>query len=456
MSETTWDVVIVGAGLSGLSAAHSLRKRNPQLKIIILEGKDRVGGRTVTEDLPAVNGLDRWDLGGQWVSSSQTHVMDLIHELGLEVYPQYTAGKKVQHIGGPRARIQTYSTSIPALSPLVLLDLTQLLWKIDRLCASVSVEDPSRTPNAAELDSMTLQTYLERHAWTQGHEKTSNHNDFMVHSCLIASAVGVVALPLKQLCVVRSAAKINYQPPLPSQREHLTQNMAPGHLIKFIITYGTAFWRKKGFSGEIVAQPSEACPLCVTFDATTPRGSPALVGFIAGLQAYHWSNREAEERREAVVCSLVRYLGPEASSYIHYREKDWATEEFSGGCPVSVMTPGLLSYHHPSLRRPCGRIHWAGTETATQWNGYMSGAIQAGQRAALEVLAELSPSSLTEEELEAVHKALASPRHLQPPPSSTFLRRALLFTVSLAAALLLARPQLCRRLIGWTRCRGWD
>ncbi|XP_067088236.1 amine oxidase [flavin-containing]-like, partial [Osmerus mordax] len=259
-------------------------------------------------------------------------------------------------------------------------------------------------------------------------------------------------------CPPHLAAKINYQPPLPSQREHLTQNMAPGHLIKFIITYGTAFWRKKGFSGEIVAQPSEASPLCVTFDATTPRGSPALVGFIAGLQAYHWSNREAEERREAVVCSLVRYLGPEASSYIHYREKDWATEEFSGGCPVSVMTPGLLSYHHPSLRRPCGRIHWAGTETATQWNGYMSGAIQAGQRAALEVLAELSPSSLTEEELEAVHKALASPRHLQPPPSSTFLRRALLFTttVSLAAALLLARPQLCRRLIGWTRCRGWD
>nr|XP_023838784.1 amine oxidase [flavin-containing] B-like [Salvelinus alpinus] len=195
MTEETWDVVIVGAGLSGLSAAQTLRKRNGKLRILILEGKDRVGGRTVTQELAATHGIDRWDMGGQWVGSTQKYVMDLIQEFGMEVYTQYTIGKKVHHVGGPHAKVRTSSTSIPALSTLVLLDLSQLvvaghnqatrysnsvvfkplLWDlqtfhncvIDRLSSTVSVEDPMKTPNAQELDSMTIHSYIEKHAWTE-------------------------------------------------------------------------------------------------------------------------------------------------------------------------------------------------------------------------------------------------------------------------------------------------
>ncbi|MED6239265.1 hypothetical protein ATANTOWER_004218, partial [Ataeniobius toweri] len=64
---------------------------------------------------------------------------------------------------------------------------------------------------------------------------------------------------------------------------------------------------------------------------------------------------QAGERREAVLSSLVKYLGPEAASCIHFEEKDWAKEEYSGGCPVNVMAPGLLTYYQLSLRKPCGR-----------------------------------------------------------------------------------------------------
>ncbi|KAG7216656.1 hypothetical protein INR49_023368 [Caranx melampygus] len=64
---------------------------------------------------------------------------------------------------------------------------------------------------------------------------------------------------------------------------------------------------------------------------------------------------KAGERSNAVVSSLVKYLGPEAASFIHYEERDWAKEDYSGGCPVNVMAPGLLTYYHPSLRKPCGR-----------------------------------------------------------------------------------------------------
>ena len=49
----------------------------------------------------------------------------------------------------------------------------------------------------------------------------------------------------------------------------------------------------------------------------------------------------------------------------------------------------LLDYG-PAIRAPVGPIHWAGTETAIYWNGYMEGAVQSGDRAAAEVLAALA------------------------------------------------------------------
>lgn len=73
--------------------------------------------------------------------STQTHILELIKELDLETYPQFNIGKKVHHMGGPGAKVRAYSTSIPALSPLVLMDLTQLLWKVrqsNKLCFSRS------------------------------------------------------------------------------------------------------------------------------------------------------------------------------------------------------------------------------------------------------------------------------------------------------------------------------
>ncbi|XP_041914302.1 probable flavin-containing monoamine oxidase A [Alosa sapidissima] len=521
-----YDIVIVGAGLSGLSAAHLLLQREAKLKLLILEGKERVGGRTVTQDVPAAGGLDRWDLGGQWVASSQTHVMQLIEELGLVVYPQYTEGKKVHHMGGPNARISTYTTSIPSYSPLVLLDFLQFIWKIGRLCKSVDVQEPWRTPDALRCDAMTLSTYIEQHVWTTELKEEMalcsravfgvepSQMSLLFFLMYSAAAGGVMRLlettpgaaqefrvkggtqqlseclaerigtervrlnsPVMAIwqgddsvevrtptesfscrlvivtCPPHMAARLQYQPALPTERQQLCQHMPVGHMIKFIITYPTAFWREKGFSGEIVTRPSNDCPFSVTYDATSPSGSAALVGFIAGLQAHDWASRKVEERRDAVVSSLVRYLGPEASNFVHYIEKDWGQEPYSGGCPVNVMVPGMLTYFHPSLRRPIGRIHWAGTETATKWCGYMSGAIQSGHRVALEVLARLSPHLLSQEEREA-----AQGLSHQPTPRSDLwshvigyspLRVTLTLTaITLGATLLLVKPQLRRDVIG--------
>ncbi|KAI5099495.1 putative flavin-containing monoamine oxidase A isoform X2, partial [Silurus meridionalis] len=424
---------------------------------------DRVGGRTLTLSLPASNGRDSWDMGGQWVGSTQTHVMDLIQELGLEVYPQFTEGKKVHQIGGANAKISTYTSSIPSFSPLVLLDLMLFLWRVERLCKSVCVKNPMETPDAVQLDSMTLQSYIEKHIWTTQLTEVlelctrsvfgmePSQMSFLYFLMYSAAGGGVMRLLEttpgsaqefkvkggtqqlseriseqlgKENVRLGSAVKAIWQneesvevktamstitckavivscPPHMAaliEYRRLAQSMPVGHMTKFIITYPTAFWKQKGYSGEILARPSIQCPFGVTFDASSPSGSPALVGFIAGVQACYWNSRETEERRDAVVSSLVKYLGPEAASYIHYQEKDWAEEEYNGGCPVNVMGPGMLTFYHPGLRKPCGRIFWAGTETAMQWCGYLSGAVQSGNRAALEVLADVSPDVLSQSE----------------------------------------------------------
>ena len=57
------DVVVIGAGLSGLAAADSLKIHDPSLQIIVLEASDRVGGRTVSGKI----GDKSFDLGGQWI-----------------------------------------------------------------------------------------------------------------------------------------------------------------------------------------------------------------------------------------------------------------------------------------------------------------------------------------------------------------------------------------------------
>jgi monoamine oxidase len=49
----------------------------------------------------------------------------------------------------------------------------------------------------------------------------------------------------------------------------------------------------------------------------------------------------------------------------------------------------VLTKYGPWLRRSVDKVHFAGTETADYWLGYMDGAVRSGERAAREVLAAL-------------------------------------------------------------------
>src|SRR2546423_902431 len=106
-----------------------------------------------------------------------------------------------------------------------------------------------------------------------------------------------------------------------------------------------------------------------------------------------WARRcggiDADARRRAVLCSLPAYFGKRAGKPIDVVEQDWSAEEWTRGCYGAHLAPGVWTQFGPALREPIGRIHWAGTETAAVWAGYMDGAVQSGQRAAAEGLALL-------------------------------------------------------------------
>jgi len=183
------------------------------------------------------------------------------------------------------------------------------------------------------------------------------------------------------------AGRIDYDPGLPALRDQLTQRVPQGSAIKCQAIYSEPFWRKDGLSGQVI---SDTGPVKITFDNSPPGGSPGvMLGFLEGHDARVQGARSAAARKKAVLESFVRYFGPKAANPRSYVEQNWANEVYTRGCYVGYTPPGVLTEFGEALRRPIGRIHWAGAETATVWNGYMDGAVSSGERAAKEVLARL-------------------------------------------------------------------
>jgi monoamine oxidase len=176
------------------------------------------------------------------------------------------------------------------------------------------------------------------------------------------------------------AGRLEYDPPLPSWRDQLTQRTPAGSVIKAYAIYPEPFWRSAGLNGQAV---SDTGPVKVTFDNSPPSGTPGvLMGFLEGREARIWARRSPQERQEAVTGCFVRYFGPQAAHPRQYAERDWMAEEFTRGCYGAHFGPGTWTSFGEAWRAPAGRIHWAGAECAPQWNGYMEGAVRSGEAVA--------------------------------------------------------------------------
>ncbi|QHQ40755.1 FAD-dependent oxidoreductase [Microbulbifer hydrolyticus] len=193
----------------------------------------------------------------------------------------------------------------------------------------------------------------------------------------------IMAVPPNQ------ALRIDFAPALPAWRDKLLQRMPAGSCIKCIARYDKPFWRESGLSGQVA---SPAGPVRVTFDnSESGKSSGLLMGFLEGDVARHYSNVSADERRNAVLDCFARYFGEAARHPLEYVDKDWSSEPWTRGCYAGLMAPGTWTGGGERLREANDRIHWAGTEFAVEWFGYMEGALESAERAVAEVTRALEP-----------------------------------------------------------------
>ncbi|MGW4715839.1 flavin monoamine oxidase family protein [Nocardia sp. NPDC004260] len=180
------------------------------------------------------------------------------------------------------------------------------------------------------------------------------------------------------------AGRITYDPPLPAARDQLTQRMPMGSVLKAFAVYERPFWRDDLLTGQSLNLHD---PVPVTFDATRPGGPGVLGALVPGRAAQRLAALPPAERRAMIIGSLVRAFGHAAREPIEWHEKVWADDPYTRGGYGAFFPPGVLTTAGSALRVPVGAIHWAGSETATEWSGYIEGAIRSGERAAAEVLA---------------------------------------------------------------------
>jgi monoamine oxidase len=445
---TKADVVVVGAGFAGLTAARELVGLGHD--VVVLEGRDRVGGRSATTTIAGAP----VDLGATFVGPTQHAVLALAAELGCETVPTYRRGKNLIRW---RGRVRSYRSTVPRLSIIELLDVSRIQWRFERLCRHVPVQEPWTAPTAHRLDDMTLERWLRsvhagastrdlmaimaRVTWGCEPDAVS-----MLHAVRYVKAAGGIGRMLDveggaqqdrfpagtQQIALRMADELGsrvalnavvgridraedgglgvecdrgrvtakrvivavppehrsgiaFDPPLPAEYEKLAGHWPQGRLSKAYAAYDTPFWRAGGCSGEAL---SDEGPVFITFDVSPGDDGPGvLLGF---TDARSFDPLPAADRRDRVLSGFAGLFGDAALRPIDYVDHRWGAEEFAPGGPTAAVPPGSWTAYGPWLREPVGGIHWAGTETADEWTGFLDGAVRSGQRAAAEVHRQLS------------------------------------------------------------------
>lgn len=441
-----YDVAIVGGGLSGMTAAHDLQ-RSGLSNFIVLEARDRVGGRTLIQypDGVIVDG------GGTWINGNQTAVFDLLHELGIEKFPQYVEGDAYSVIAGKASKAKPL-TPDPHFAAIM-----------NEMAFTVPLEAPWKTPNAAEWDAMTFADFLDKSnlepavrmgveltfeivSSTPVREITLLNLLVMMRSCGGFAGMGAPASGLPQYHVVggtagisnriaedlgdavrlsspvisvsnwqegqgtvrletpsgtveadrvimamggSQASQISYDPELPELRKGLHETIDKDHCeIKTHTTYERPFWRDQNASGMIVSPDGV---FTVSVDVTPPGTTKGVLVTLVRSPREGDAMMSPEDRKAATIEMFAQCFGDEARAPTGWVMEDWQDETYTRGV-VAAWSPGLYTKYGPALRAPADRLIWAGTETSLFWIAYLDGAVRSGRQAALTALRALAES----------------------------------------------------------------
>jgi len=342
---------VVGAGISGLVTGRRLAADGH--RVVVLEGRDRVGGRLVSVEVGGV-GLD---LGATWFWFHERRVNDLIGELGVAIYRQHLDGDAMYH--DPRGSSRVEGNPIDVASG-------RFTGGADSLARAVADELP---PGSLRLGVAV------------SHISTGPEGAVVTHAEGRIECQQVVLAVPPALAVNR----IGFEPPLPDRVVRLARATPVwmGAIAKVVAVYPTAFWRSRGLAGAAI---SHFGPLRELHDMSGPDGSPAALFGFAPLGVGDSAPSEAE-----VVAQLVEIFGAEAAEPDRVIVQDWTSEEYTS--PPGVAALGAYDkFGHPDFAQPVGhgRLHWSSTETAREAPGHIEGAIAGAERAARNVATALA------------------------------------------------------------------
>jgi monoamine oxidase len=450
------DAVVVGAGLAGLTAARELDAAGAS--VVVIEAQDRVGGRTMAGSVAGTTvemggqwiGPNQRRIGALasevGVETFPTHLPGRTvfceggrrSEYEEEGEIPFADPAALREIDDAFRALGELAKEVPADAPWTAKNAAELdaqtleTWKLEHTKsggAGFYFDLAVESLHACEPRDVSLLGVLSDIAASGSFEglfeieASAEESRFVggaheVSVRLVGELEGRVVLdsPVRRIVQegdavlvesdslsVRAGAvivtvppalrgRIEYVPALPPIYDGLSQRMPMGAVIKCHAVYEAPFWREAGLNGRA---ESDTGPCKITCDNSFPDGDVGvLTGFVLGSDAHEWGCRGAGERERAVLECFARYFGEEALGPLGYAETDWGAEVYSRGGYAGVPVPGMLLDHGPALTEPVGRIHWAGAETASEWSGYMEGAVESGQRAAREVLS--APVTVTD------------------------------------------------------------
>lgn len=420
--ETT-DVIIIGAGFAGLTAARELTRRGH--KTIILEARDRIAGRTHLEDHLGRN----LELGGTWVHWTQPYVWAEMGRYGIDPVPApdftkaYWSADGLRREGHPDELL----TLLDAPNQALLADARRyfpLPWSplanpeisdIDGTTLSEAIDRLDLTPEERQLLrsfwTLNFNGTLEKAAYTQAlrwcavstgswqimfeacatfkidggthrlaeailadstadlrlnHPVASiQHNDsgVLVHTAdgqAFAARQLILALPLSTL------NDIDINPQLSPAKRHAAERGQAGR--------GAKLWIKvKGAQERFVAMGPENSPLNFVQAEYIDEDTTTLVCFGPDASAIDVEDRTAAQR---ILDTLVPGL-----EVLEVAGHNWVSDQYSRSTwPMHYA--GYLTESLAELQRPEGRIRLAGSDFANGWGGFIDGAIESGLNAA--------------------------------------------------------------------------